>query len=204
MKLDVIVPSYNEEENVVNFYEKVNEALGDIKHNFIFVDDGSKDKTLKKLKELHEKDDERVKIVSFSKNFGKEAAIYAGLLHSTSDYACIIDCDLQQNPNYMVKMYKFLNENPDYDSVCMCQKQHKKRFLQRCFYNIMGKLSNMNIVDGASDFRMFRRNMVNSIVSLDERNRFSKGIFSWVGFNTEYMYYNVERRFSGKTKFTTG
>lgn len=201
MKLDVIVPSYNEEENVVNFYEKVNEALGDIKHNFIFVDDGSKDKTLKKLKELHEKDDERVKIVSFSKNFGKEAAIYAGLLHSTSDYACIIDCDLQQNPNYMVKMYNFLNENPDYDSVCMCQKQHKKRFFQRCFYNIMGKLSNMDIVDGASDFRMFRRNMVNSIVSLDERNRFSKGIFSYVGFKTYYDSYKVEERKGGTTKW---
>ena len=201
MKLDIIVPAYNEEDNIFNFYDAVNEALKGIKHNFIFVDDGSKDKTLQKLKELHKKDDENVKIISFSKNFGKEAAMYAGFLYSKADYACIIDCDLQQDPVYLVKMYDFLRENDQYDAVCMCQKQKKKRGLQRMFYKLMGKLSNMEIVDGASDFRMFRRNVVVAILEMSERNRFSKGIFSYVGFRTYYDSYKVEERKGGTTKW---
>ena len=201
MKLDIIVPAYNEEENIFNFYDAVNEALKGIKHNFIFVDDGSKDKTLQKLKELHKKDDECVKIVSFSKNFGKEAAMYAGFLHSKAEFTCIIDCDLQQDPSYLVKMYKFLRENDQYDAVCMCQKQKEKRGLQRMFYKLMGKLSNMEIVDGASDFRMFRRNVVDAILEMSERNRFSKGIFSYVGFRTYYDSYKVKERKAGVSKW---
>lgn len=201
MKLDIIVPAYNEEENIFNFYDAVNEALKGIKHNFIFVDDGSKDKTLQRLKELHKKDDECVKIVSFSKNFGKEAAMYAGFLHSKAEFTCIIDCDLQQDPAYLVKMYNFLRENDQYDAVCMCQKQKEKRGLQRMFYKLMGKLSNMEIVDGASDFRMFRRNVVDAILEMSERNRFSKGIFSYVGFRTYYDSYNVKERKAGVSKW---
>ena len=202
MKLDIIVPAYNEEDNIFNFYDAVNEALKGIKHNFIFVDDGSKDKTLQKLKELHKKDDENVKIISFSKNFGKEAAMYAGFLYSKADYACIIDCDLQQDPVYLVKMYDFLRENDQYDAVCMCQKQKKKRGLQRMFYKLMGKLSNMEIVDGAYDFTMFRRNVVEAIIEISEINRFSKGIFSYVVFRTYYDSYRVKERKAGVSKWS--
>ena len=203
MKLDIIVPAFNEESNVFDLYKKVNEELGDIKHTFIFIDDGSTDKTMEKLKKIHEDDDEGVKIISFSKNFGKDAAMYAGFLHSTGDYACIIDSDLQQHPMYLVKMFNFLNEHPEYDSVCMCQKQKKKRFLQSKFYNIMGKMSDMEIVDGASDFRMFRKSMVKAVVEMSERNRFSKGIFSYIGFRTYYDKYKVEERKHGETKWST-
>ena len=201
MKLDVIVPLFNEEGNLEEFYNKCEIELKGIKHNYIFVNDGSSDKSLNILKALYKKDDEQIKIISFSRNFGKEAAIYAGLTHSKGDYACIIDSDLQQNPKYLVKMYNFLNENEDYDSVCMCQKQRKKRLLQHMFYKLMKKLSNMDIVDGASDFRMFRKKMVSAIIKLCEKNRFSKGIFSFVGFNTYYDSYEVEERKSGSTKW---
>ena len=203
MKLDIIVPTYNEEGNVKEFYNKCEEELKGIKHTYIFINDGSDDKTLDKLKELYKTDEDNIKIISFSRNFGKEAAIYAGLKNSKSDYACIIDADLQQNPKYLVKMFDFLNDNKEYDSVCMCQKQKKKRLLQHMFYKIMKKLSNMDIVDGASDFRMFRRNMVNAILKLCEKNRFSKGIFSFVGFNTYYDSYEVEERKAGKTKWNS-
>ena len=204
MILDIIVPTYNEEGNVKEFYNKVEESLKEIKHNYIFVNDGSNDNTLDKLKELYKIDDDHVKIISFSRNFGKEAAIYAGLSNSKNDYACIIDSDLQQNPKYLKIMYDFLNEHKEYDSICMCQKQKKKRLMQHFFYKIMKKLSNMDIVDGASDFRMFRKNMVRSILKLCEKNRFSKGIFSFVGFNTYYDKYEVENRKSGVTKWNKG
>ena len=128
--------------------------------------------------------------------------MYAGFLYSKADYACIIDCDLQQDPVYLVKMYDFLRENDQYDAVCMCQKQKKKRGLQRMFYKLMGKLSNMEIVDGASDFRMFRRNVVEAILEMSERNRFSKGIFSYVGFRTYYDSYRVKERKAGVSKWS--
>ncbi len=201
--IDIIVPAYNEEDNIFKFYDAVNEALKGIKHNFIFIDDGSRDKTLQRLKELYKRDDENVKIVSFSKNFGKEAAMYAGFLYSKAEYTCIIDCDLQQDPLYLVKMYNFLRENDQYDAICMCQKQNKKRGLQKTFYRLMGKLSNMEIVDGASDFRMFRRNVVKAILDMSERNRFSKGIFSYVGFKTYYDTYKVKARNAGTSKWST-
>lgn len=202
MKLDIIVPLFNEEENIKNIFEKTNEALKGIKHNFIFIDDGSKDKTLNVLKEIYNEDSENVKIISFSRNYGKEAAMYAGLNNSKGDFVCIIDGDLQQDPLYLVKMYNFLIENEEYDSICMCQKQKKDRFLQRCFYKVMGKMSNLNMVEGASDFRMFRKSMVNAILKLNEKNRFSKGIFDYVGFNTYYDSYKVKNRAHGETKWS--
>ncbi len=202
MELDIIVPAYNEEGNIKNFYENTQGVLKGIKHNYIFIDDGSSDKTLEVLEELYKSDDANIKVISFSRNFGKEAAIYAGLLNSKSKYTCIIDVDGQQNPKYLKKMYDFLNTNPDYDAICMCQKQKKERVLQHIFYKLINKLSDIKIVDGASDFRMFRRNMTNSIIKLCEKNRFSKGIFSFVGFNTYYDSYEVEKRKSGKSKWS--
>ena len=149
-----------------------------------------------------------IKYISFSKNFGKEAAIYAGLKKATGDYICIIDSDLQQNPKYILSMLDYLKKNPDTDQIAMVMKNRNKenifnRLFKQLFYKLINKLSETEFVDGASDFRMFRKNVKNAVLELSETNRFSKGIFSWVGFNTEYMYYNVERRFSGKTKFTT-
>ena len=202
MKLDVIVPVYNEENIIKKFYEKTKEELKGIKHLFIFINDGSSDKTLENLKDIYKSDKECVRIINFSRNFGKEAAIYAGLMHSKNDYTCIIDSDLQQNPKYLVKMYNFLEKNSEYDSICMCQKQKKNRFFQNTFYKIMDKLADIKINNGASDFRMFRKKMVASIIELSEKSRFSKGIFSYVGFNTYYEDYIVEPRKEGKTKWS--
>ncbi len=203
MKVDIIVPLMNEEGNVYNMYKKIKEELGEIKYTIIFVNDGSTDKTLDKLKVVYNEDKEHVRIINFSRNFGKEAAMYAGLENSKGDYVCIIDGDLQQDPAYLVKMYNTLNEHPEYDSVCLCQKHKKKRFLQNMFYKFMRKMSDLNSVDGASDFRMFRRNMVDAILSISERNRFSKGIFDYVGFNTHYDTYTVKARSQGETKWST-
>lgn len=203
MKIDVIIPLYNEEDNVYNMYKKVKEELGELKYNIIFVNDGSSDKTFDKLKVVYNEDSERVKVVNFSRNFGKEAAMYAGLENSTGDYVCIIDGDLQQDPSYIVKMYKYLEEHHDYDAICLCQKQNKKRFLQSMFYKLMRNMSELRSVDGASDFRMFRRPMVNAILMMTEKNRFSKGIFDYVGFNTRYDTYNVKARTAGVTKWST-
>lgn len=202
MKIDVIVPTYNEEGSVERFVQKTKETLKNIDFTIIFVNDGSTDITRELLKNIYDNNKECVKIINFSRNFGKESAIYAGLLHSKGDYACIIDCDLQQNPEYIKKMYNFLNDNQEYDSVCMCQRQNKKRFFQKAFYKIMASLSSIEIVDGASDFRMFRRKMVKSILELSEKNRFSKGIFSYIGFDTYYDEYIVENRQAGKTKWS--
>lgn len=200
--LEIIIPCYNEEENIELIYNKINETLENIKHTFIFINDGSTDNTSKALKKLFEKDQEHVRVINFSRNFGKESAIYAGLTHSKGDYSCIIDADLQQNPKYLVKMYKFLEENSEYDSIVMCQKQNKKRFFQKCFYKIMDKLTDIHIESGASDFRMFRKKVVKAIIEISEKNRFSKGIFSYVGFNTYYDKYTVDDRKHGTTKWS--
>lgn len=201
--LDIIVPCCNEEKVIRDFYNKTNEELKNIKHIFIFVNDGSTDKTIDILKEIYSNDKEQVRIINFSRNFGKESALYAGFLHSKGDYTAVIDADLQQNPKYLVKMYNFLNDNKEYDSIAMCQKQVKKRIVQRCFYKIMNFMSEVYIENGASDFRMFRKNVVKSILLLSERNRFSKGIFSYVGYNTYYDEYAVEKRKAGNTKWNT-
>lgn len=199
-KIDIIVPVYNEESNLVKFYEKTKEELKGLKYNIIFVNDGSKDNSIIELKKVYERDKDIVKIISFSRNFGKDAAMYAGLKFSKADYACIIDADLQQNPKYLVEMYNFLEGNNDYDCIAMVQKS-KKRFLETSFYKFISSLSNLHFESGASDFRMFRKSVVKSLVSLGEVNRFTKGMFSYVGFNTFYKEYIVEERVSGVSKF---
>ena len=203
-KISIIVPCYNEEENLKLFNETLKLELKKIDYEVIYVDDGSKDTTLSVLKEMTKKD-KNIKYISFSRNFHKDAAIQAGLEHSNAKYTCIIDADMQQHPKYIVKMYNFLEENKDYDQVAMVNNQRKENKLiiifKKLFYRIIDKLSDIKFVDGASDFRMFRQNVVQEILKLKERNRFSKGIFSWIGFNTFYMNYEVLSRQAGVSKF---
>ena len=201
MKLDIVVPLYNEEENLKDFYKAINKSLKDIEYRLVFINDGSSDNSLKVLKKLYESDKKRIRIVSFSRNFGKESAIYAGLKNSNAEYTAIIDADLQQDPDYLLEMVNILDKSDDVDSVCMIQAQKKNRFFQKLFYKFINKISKTNFVNGASDFRMFRKKVVESILSLSEKNRFSKGIFSWVGFNTLYLPYVVKKRKKGKSKW---
>lgn len=206
MKLSVIIPSYNEEGNVKGIYKSLSKTLENITYELIYVDDGSKDKTYKELEELYTKDKKHVRVISFSRNFKKEAAIYAGLSHSTGEYTCIIDGDMQQNPKYLVEMLDFLEKNSDYEQVAMVmKKRHVDNFImkvsKKAFYFLIDKISDVHFESGASDFRMFRRCVLDAILSLTEKNRFSKGIFSWVGFNTKYMEYEVEPRRNGKSSF---
>lgn len=203
-EISVIVPCYNEEENLKLFNDTLKTELKKIDYEVIYVDDGSQDNTLTILKEIAEKD-KNIKYISFSRNFGKDAALNAGLEHSNAKYSCIVDADMQQHPKYIVKMYDFLEENKNYDQVAMVNRERKESKLiiafKKMFYKIIDKLSDIKFVEGASDFRMFRKNVVQEILKLQERNRFSKGIFSWIGFNTYYMDYEVLPREAGISKF---
>lgn len=206
MKLNVIIPMYNEEGNVLLMYDKLTECLKDIKYALIFINDGSKDNTENKLNELYLKDKRHIRVIDFSRNFGKDAAMYAGLTHSNAEYTVIVDGDLQQNPKYLLTMMQYLDDHQEYDEIAMVNETRKKenimiRLLKNGFYNFMNKLSDTKFHNGASDFRMFRRDVVEAITRLGENNRFSKGIFSWVGFNVKYMAYEVEDRHSGKSNF---
>ncbi len=201
MKLNVIIPIYNEEESIMEFYNEISNTLKEIDYKLIFINDGSIDKSLEILKNIYNNDKERIRIINFSRNFGKDAALYAGIKNSNSEYTVIIDADLQQDPKYILDMLKKLESDNYYDIVCMTQKQTKNRFFQKLFYKIMNKISKTKFVDGASDFRMFKKTVTEKIIYLDEKNRFSKGIFSWIGFNTLYMEYNVKPRKNGKSKF---
>ena len=208
-KISVIVPCYNEQEAIPFFYDEI-VKISKIMENqaefeYLFINDGSKDKTLDVLRELAKKD-ERVKYVSFSKNFGKEAAMYAGLEKSSGDYIAVMDVDLQDPPELLVQMFQDL-ENGEYDCVATRSVSRKgeppiRSFFARLFYSMINKISKTEIVDGARDYRLMTRQMVNAILEVKEYNRFSKGIFSWVGFNTKWLEYeNVERR-AGETKWS--
>lgn len=206
MKLSIIIPCKNEEGNIVKLHDKITKTLKKIKFETIYIDDGSTDKTLDKLKKLYEKDNKRVKVLSFSRNFKKEAAMLAGLEHATGEYTCIIDADLQQNPKYLLQMYDYLEKNEDCDIVGMYMSNRidESKILKICknaFYKVMNRLSEVQLEDAASDFRMFRTNVRNAILNLPEKNRFTKGIFAWIGFNAKYLPYDVEPRGSGKTSF---
>lgn len=206
MKLNVIIPCFNEEGNIFLMHEKLADALKEVKYELIFINDGSRDNSEEKLNELYNKDHKHVKVINFSRNFGKDAAMYAGLANSKAEYTVIVDGDLQQNPKYLLDMMNYLDEHPEYDQIAMVNKERKKenfivKSLKGCFYSFINKLSDTPFHKGASDFRMFRRSVVEAITSLGENNRFSKGIFSWVGFNTKYMTYDVEDRHSGKSNF---
>ena len=208
--LSVIVPCYNEQENIFDFYDELmkNEEFfrsRDVDIEIIFVDDGSKDETVARVKELKAKD-ERAHLISFSRNFGKEAAMYAGLQGSKGDYVVIMDCDLQDPPALLPEMYKAIDEE-GYDSVATRRVNRKgeppiRSFFARKFYKIINKMTNTEIVDGARDYRLMTRNFVDAILSMEEYNRFSKGIFGWVGFKNKWLEFeNIERK-KGETKWS--
>ena len=210
MKLSLVVPCYNEAENVVPFQEETIKAFQECGYSFeiIFVDDGSQDATLYQLKKIFSGGKCPVKIVSFSRNFGKEAALYAGLQHASGDYISLIDADLQQRPEIVRDMVSFLDENPDYDVVAAFQDRRNEgkvlSFLKRSFYRIINKLSDVALQPEASDFRTFRRCVRDSILELGEYHRFSKGIFAWVGYNTKFIPYTACARVHGTTKWSFG
>lgn len=206
--LSIVVPCYNEEETVEPLFEETLAVMrsNDIDFEFIFINDGSSDSTLQKLCRLAKDAPCAVKIVDFSRNFGKEAGIYAGLEHSSGDYAVIMDGDMQQSPEVVVEMLNFLRSNPEYDCVTAFQEKRREsavmRFFKSAFYKLINKASSIDFVPDASDFRLMRRPMVDAVLSLSEYFRFSKGIFSYVGFRTHYMPYIVRARGGGETKWS--
>ena len=207
-KISAVVPCYNEEEALPFFYDEIKRVAAEMKEydfEFIFVDDGSKDKTLLRLRQ-YAKEDSRVKYISFSRNFGKEAAMYAGLKSSSGDYTVIMDADLQDPPKLLKDMV-YAIENEGFDSVATRRVTRQgeppvRSFFARLFYKIINRMSDVEIMDGARDFRMMSRKMTDAVISLSEHNRFSKGIFSWVGFNTKWIGYENKNRVAGNTKWS--
>lgn len=208
MKLSLVVPCFNEEGNVENFFNEVNRIFADkvTDYEFIFVDDGSEDKTYSKLEALFANNKNAdIQVLSFSRNFGKEAAIYAGLSKANGDLVCLIDADLQQRPEVVLEMLEVMQSNDDIDCVTAYQRERKEgkviSSFKSAFYKIINKMTDVDFVNGASDFRLMKRAMVNSVLEMIEYHRFSKGIFSWVGFNTEYIPYDAAPRESGESKW---
>ena len=204
-----IVPCFNEEEVIPIYYREMQKVRkqeeGKIDFEIIFIDDGSKDKTLEVIKKLNEQDDS-VHYVSFSRNFGKEAALYAGLEHAKGEYVVTMDVDLQDPPYLIPEMIRCIEEE-GYDSVATRRVTRKgeppiRSFFARRFYSLINKISDANIVDGARDFRMMKRSMVEAILSMPEYNRFTKGIFGWVGFNTKWLEFQNVERAAGETKWS--
>lgn len=209
-KLSIVVPCYNEEESIPLFYpavEKVVNQMNDLQIEYWFVNDGSSDNSLTEMRKLHEQDPKRVHYVSFSRNFGKEAGLYAGLQATTGDYVVVMDVDLQDPPEFLPQMYELL-QTGEYDCIGTRRVDRTgearfKSFLSDQFYRVINHISQTSIVPGARDYRMMTRQMVDAVLSLKEYNRFSKGIFSWVGFKTKYLdYHNVER-VAGTTDWST-
>ena len=207
MKLSMIVPCYNEAENVQAFQDAVIDAFEGCGYDYelIFVNDGSRDATLHNLKKIFAAQKCPVKVVSFSRNFGKEAGLYAGLEHTSGEYIALIDADLQQRPEIGRNMVEILDKNPDTDVVAAYQDRRGEgkvlSFFKKSFYAIINKLSKVTLQPDASDFRTFRRSVRDSILELPEYHRFSKGIFAWVGYNTEFIPYTACERHSGTTKW---
>ena len=208
-KISIIVPCYNEEQAIPYFYEEITKVAKEMKNDFefIFVNDGSKDKTIEIVKEYAKKD-KRIKFIHFSRNFGKEAAMYAGLELSTGDYVAIMDADLQDPPALLPQMVSILeDENSDYDSVGTRRVTRKgeppiRSFFARQFYKIINKMSKIEMVDGARDYRLMKRQVVDSILELKEYNRYSKGLFEFVGYNTKWLEFENVERVAGETKWS--
>lgn len=208
LKITVVVPCFNEAEALPIYYRemsRVMERMSEIEFELLFVDDGSTDTTLQIMKELNEHDS-RCKYLSFSRNFGKEAAIYAGLSKSQGEYVAIMDVDLQDPPQILPKMYEILQKE-DYDSVATRRSTRKgepkfRSFLSESFYKIINKISKTEIVSGARDYRLMKRKMVDAVLEMSEYNRFSKGIFGWVGFRTKWIEFENVERSAGETKWS--
>ena len=205
----IIIPCYNEEQAIPLFYQETMKQEfffreKGVELEFIFVDDGSKDGTVEAVKELH-KQDERVHLISFSRNFGKEAAIFAGLEMAKGDYTVLMDADLQDPPSILPEMYNYIEQG--YDSVATRRVNRIgeppiRSFFARCFYSLMQKISKTEIVDGARDYRLMTRQVTDAILSMKEYNRFSKGIFGWVGYQTKWLEYENVQRVAGETKWS--
>ena len=207
MKLSLVVPCYNESENVAPFQAAVMDAFRDCSYDYeiIFVDDGSRDATLHNLKKLYAAQACPVKVISFSRNFGKEAALYAGMEHAEGEYISLIDADLQQRPEIVRDMVQILEDEPNTDVVAAYQDRRAEgkllSFCKRSFYAVINKLSKVTLQSDASDFRTFRRSVRDSILALAEYHRFSKGIFAWVGYETKFIPYTACERANGTTKW---
>lgn len=207
-KVSLVIPVYNEQESLPLFYEELKKVRAQMKEQefeLLFIDDGSKDNSIGIIKELALKD-EAVKYVSFSRNFGKEAAMYAGFVHSTGDYVAVMDADLQDPPSLLPEMYRSIKEE-GYDSVATRRTTRKgepkvRSFFARRFYKLINRISDADIVDGARDYRLMTRTMVDAIIKMSEVNRFSKGIFGWIGFNTKWIAYENVERIAGETKWS--
>lgn len=207
MKLSLVVPCYNEAENVAPFSRAVTEAFSGCGYDYeiVFINDGSKDATLHNLKKLFAQQACPTKVISFSRNFGKEAGLYAGLRHASGEYIALIDADLQQRPEIVRDMVKTLDEEPEIDVVAAYQDRRGEgkvlSFFKKSFYAIINKLSKVTLQPDASDFRTFRRSVRDSILELAEYHRFSKGIFAWVGYETKFIPYTACERAHGTTKW---
>ena len=207
-KISVAVPCYNEEAALEPFFAAVSavaEQMPDVEFEFLFIDDGSRDKTFEKMQDLAQRDS-RVKYISFSRNFGKEAGIYAGLENADGDYVVIMDADLQDPPALLPEMYRSIKEE-GYDCVGSRRVTRKgeppiRSFFARVFYKLINKMSDSEIVDGARDFQMMNRQVVEAILSMGEYNRFSKGIFGWIGFKKKWLEYENIERVAGETKWS--
>lgn len=208
MKLSLIVPCFNEAENVELFQKETIKAFQGCGYSFeiIYVDDGSTDATLHQLRKLHKEQACPVKVVSFSRNFGKEAGLYAGLQYAQGDYVSLIDADLQQRPEIVRDMVSYLDENPDYDVVAAYQDRRQEgkilSFFKKTFYRVINRMSDVTLQPEASDFRTFRKSVQDSILKLGEYHRFSKGIFAWVGYKTHFIPYTACQRAFGTTKWS--
>ena len=206
-KISIVVPCYNEEESLPIFYEEITKIATEMKKvefEFLFINDGSKDNTLNILRELSKKD-KRVRYISFSRNFGKEGGMYAGLENATGDYVAIMDADMQDPPEMVKTMYEDIKEE-GYDCVALCSPNHKgyspvRKLFTNWWYKLIAKISSTPQVPGARDFRLMNRKIVDAIVNMKEYNRYSKGIFSFVGFNTKWIEYEAPDRVAGTSKF---
>lgn len=207
--LSIVVPCFNEEASLPIFFEETEKVKRQLNMPFeyIFVNDGSSDQTLPVLRELYRAHPDSVRYLSFSRNFGKEAALYAGLQAAKGDFVTVMDADLQDPPTLLPEMFAMLEAKPELDCVGTRRADRKgepkiRSFFSDAFYNIINKIADTEMVNGARDFRLMRRNMVDAVLQLSEYNRFSKGIFSWVGFDTEYLSYENRERVAGETSWS--
>ena len=206
-KISIIVPCYNEEEALPIFYKEINRVSKEMKSvdfEFLFINDGSRDKTLDILRDLSKKD-KRVRFISFSRNFGKEAGMYAGLENATGDYVAIMDADMQDPPSMIIDMYNSIKEE-GYDCVALYSSHHSdytllRKFFTACWYKLIGAMSSVPQQPGARDYRLMKRKMVDAIIDMKEYNRYTKGIFSFVGFETKWIDYVTPERVAGKSTF---